>query len=1161
MLVFRADGAVVFDGSTPDPINGASGDPDGDGLTNLQELLAGTDPRTNNAVILQPGEEILIGPVGDADAVVKGAVTNRKEFTDWKADDVVLLDEFEGDGSGNQGGDTYLANDGFDSSRDLVAFYARDGGDPSVGGTGDFYFRADFQDLKAHAEEGNLDLYVVIDTGNPAVGEYALPDEVDTGTQMRWEAVVAVYQTNNGAVYVDTNSANNTTSINENLVAKGVVRRDQNTADGFKKSYFDSRLDAVEFSISRKALLDAGWLGDPNTLHFQVFTTKDGTKNSPQGAGDIGGRSDIRDSIYDDWIAEDYWRDQGYISQNSELRTWFSYVGPDRGKRAKVMLLTHGNEPMLAGSEIQDRINDGAGAGYYRLLDVHEAFGAKVGLHVTPTLASAMQWASVDPASGKPWRDGPAFNQRIRSMVTTGTVEMMASTFADGPMPYFSQSMLADNVSLSNRTLSSIYGTPPSSRVFWIPERIMDEGVLAKVGGLGYTHFFCDQFRHVFNCFGRSSALLDDGYRINRINGLNGIVINDQASNFRFRNTDKGLDVNLRQLLSRKARAGEQHQLLVPYSDWSDFRTKVNADAYDKNVAWMASRPWIQIVGPDEVAAGKVDLSVPPDGIGDEFATLNRGNIVFGRKQAPMWLDHAEQGNYDNWWFGNSQEESLRDKVFDIRPGVPINRAGDDFFGVQSFGAGGSGIAMDAWGAVSALPDTPLGRMGRGTYHAATFLAGWHNEDNTDLRTYSTGAFINPDSTMDTLAGFAKQAQSQARFAAIYQVVAAWAASPPSIAETQTLDVDLDGENEYILRNDRVFALFEASGGRCTGAWARDVITGKVIQIIGNQLSASGSETENEGQSNRNMDGTILARRTSAFKDWWAVNSGGGSNQFVNALYTVAPAPSGTGWRFTSPGSAVVKTITLAGSAEKLVADYSLGGGYDKLFVRFGLSPDPDDLLVRGQRGLSLLSSASVVTFSNTTSYGFASASICLDSAVTWQSGATDDELSLFDTRVMRNQSLTQQVEVESQGTNFTVSLDLAARVLDGDEDGLPTDWEISNGLDDDDATGDNGANGDPDHDGLTNIIEWLVGLNPQLVDNSFYPKLSISKINVGYRLEFPTIPNRGYQLQSSTGLTNWQPLGAPFITTGANSPGTFRYDDTDALPKRFYRMVVTPAP
>ena len=444
-------------------MNGASGDPDDDSLTNLQELLAGTDPRTDNAVILQPGEEILIGPVSDMDAIVHGAVNNRQEFTDWKREDLVVLDEYEGDGSANQGGDTYLGYDGHDSSRDIVAFYARDGGDTSVGGTGEFYFRVDFQDLKPYAEVGNLDVYVAIDTGNPAIGEYALPDQVDTGTTMRWEAVVAVYQSNNGAVLVDTNSANNTTSINEDLAAKGVVRRDQSAADGFRKAYFDSRFDAVEFSICRKALTDAGWLGDPATLNFQVFTTRDGTANAPQGAGDIGGRSDVRDTIYDDWLADDYWRNQGYIGENSELRTWFNYNGPDRGKRSKVMLLTHGNEALITGSEIQDRIDDGAGQGYHRMLDVHQAYDAKVGLHITPTLASAIQWASVDPALEKPWRDGPAFNQRIGGMAADGTIELLASTFCDSPMPYFSQTLLADNVALSNRTLTSIYGVAPSS--------------------------------------------------------------------------------------------------------------------------------------------------------------------------------------------------------------------------------------------------------------------------------------------------------------------------------------------------------------------------------------------------------------------------------------------------------------------------------------------------------------------------------------------------------------------------------------------------------------------------------------------------------------------------------------------------------------------------
>lgn len=1155
------NGTATLDGSTASVINGASGDPDGDNLTNQQELLAGTDPRTNNSVILQPGEEILIGPVGDEDAIVKGAVTNRQEFTDWKINDLVVLDEFEGDGSGNQGGDTYPAGDGHDTSRDLVAFYARDGGDTSVGGTGDFYFRADFQDLKPYAEEGNLDLYVVVDTGNAAVGEYSLPDDVDTGTQMRWEAVIAVYQSNNGAVYVDTNPANNSVSIGENLTAKGVARRDQNSVNGFKKAYFDSKLDAVEFSISRQALLDAGWLGDPATLRFQVFTTRDGTQNSPQGAGDIGGRTDIRDTIYDDWLAEDYWRDQGYIGENSELRTWFSYNGPDRGKRSKVMLLTHGNEPLLTGSEIQSRINDGAGQGYYRMLDAHEAYGAKVGLHVTPTLASAIQWASVDPVANKPWRDGPAFNQRIGTLASNGTVELLATTFADSPMPYFDQNYLADNVALSNRTLTAIYGSGPSSHVFWIPERIMDEGVLAKVLALGYTHVFADQFRHIFDRFGRQSALLDDGYRVNRINGLKTIVINDQASGFRFRNTDNGLDSNLRQLVSRKARSGEQHQLLVLYSDWSDFRTKANADAYDKNVAWLASRPWIELVGPDQVASGEVDLSLPPDGNGDQFASLERGNTTFGRKLGPLWTDHATQGNYDFWWFGNAQEESLRDKVFEIRPGVPINRAGDDFFGVQSFGGNGSGIAKDAWDAVSSLTDTPLGRMGRSAYHASTFLAGWHDEDNSDLRTYSTGAFINPDTTHDNLAGFAKQAQSQARFAAIHQAVAAWAASPPVSPQASAVDLDLDGENEYVLKNEKVFAVFEASGGRCTAAWARNTVTGRVSQMVGNHLAFSGTETELEGASNQNVDGTVNARRTSAFKDWWAVNGSGGTNANVNALYTVAPAPSGTGWTFTAPGGVIVKHITLANASDELVANYTLAGGYTKLFVRFGLSPDLDDLFTGGQDGLETNYSLPEVLVANGMSGALALATAKTISNATPQVSATDDDFANQDTIPMRNQSLVQQVELESQATNFTVALSLSLVVTDADGDGLPADWETANGLDDGDATGDNGASGDPDGDGLSNSIEWLVGLNPQVVDNSAYPKLGINRISGGVRLVFPTLPGRSYQLQSSDALDGWTNFGAPHVTAANASPATLQIDDTSSLPKRFYRMVINAAP
>ena len=1156
------DGSIAFDGSTPDSNNGAAGDPDGDGIGNLQELLAGTDPRTDNSVVLEPGEEIVIGPVANDAAITRGAVVNRQEFTDWRIDDLVVLDEFEGDGSGNQGGDTYLGYDGFDSSRDLVAFYARDGGDPSVGGTGDFYFRADFHDLRPFAEEGNLDLYVVIDTGNTAIGEYALPDEVDTGTLMRWEAVVAVYQSNTGAVLVDTNPANNTTAINENLGTRGVVRRDQTSPDGFRKAWFNSDLDAVEFSISRKALLDAGWLGDPDTLNFQVFVTRDGTRNSPQGAGDIGGRSDIRDTIYDDWLAEDYWREQGYIGQNSELRSWFNYQGPDRGRRAKVMLLAHGNEAISPGSDIQQRISDattqtainaGTAGGYYRLLDAHDAYAAKLGLHLTPTLASSIEWAAVDPAVNRPWRDGPGFNRRLGALAEAGTVEIVGSTFADAPLAYFDASWLADNVALSHRFLTEIYGTAPSSRVFWVPERVYDDGVMSRVAGLGYTHVFVDQFRHILDRFGRQAALLDDGYRINRFNGLNAMVINDQASSFRFRNTDRGLDINLRQLLSRKSRSGEQHQLVIFYSDLSDFRNAADATAYDRNLAWLASRPWVEIVGPEQVASGAVDLSLPPDGAGDNFASINRGTTSFTRKLGPLWLDHATQGNYDFWWFGSSQEESLRDKIFEWRPGASVAPAGDDFYGVQSFGGSGAGIAAQAWSMLNGASNDRLGRVSRGIYHASTFLAGWHDEDNNDLRTYSTGAFIYPDTSFDPLAGFAKRAQAQTRQAARHAAVAAWAAAPPSSTQAVAADVDLDGVDEYVLRNARVMAVFETLGGRCVAAWAMGS-DGVPVQIVGNPLSMPEFETEEEGAGNRNPDGSVLARRTSAFKDWYANGSGGGSTAYVNQLYTASPVSGG--WTFTSPNGAISKTITLADNADALVAQYALSGPVNKLFVRFGLSPDLDSLLIRGQTGLSLAPVPGGVRVENEIDGLSASGEIGLVSNVTWQSAATDDDVAAFDTIPMRNQAQTQQVEVESQSTTFTVSLALAAVVGDADGDGLPADWELANGLDDNDASGVNGAAGDPDGDGLSNLNEWLFGTLPQVAGPA--PSAGLEKIAGGFRVRFSAVPDRLVQFQSSPNLVDWTDLGPEFDTIGESGPGVISFDDLNSETRRFYRVILS---
>ncbi|MBU3664527.1 MAG: hypothetical protein FGM15_01425 [Chthoniobacterales bacterium] len=1111
--------------------SGADGDPDGDRVKNIDELAAGTNPNQPN----NPGG----GGVGE------GAI-RIGQFTDWTHTDLLALDEYNEGGS--QGADVYRSWNNTDNSRDIVAFSFRDGGEAD----GRVYFRIDFLDLAAYAEQGEVDAYIVIDTGNPAAGERALPNGVDIATEMGWEAVVAVYATDFGTVFTDSQRTNNTQDKYQDPGAAFGVQTRPFGAPGLNRAAWSSVYDALEISIDRQSLIDAGWLGDPNTLNFQVFTTKPNTQAG--GTGDIAGRNDIRDTVSDDWITSDYWKDQDNIQLNEKLSYYFgrdlsqgninNRKFNDRNKSAKVMLVAHGNQTIQPASVTQALIRSGTPpVGYSRLLQTHEAYNAPLTLHITPTLASALQWA-VNPSAGAwPNNDGPSFNAKLRDLIATGRVSLLGSSFSDHIPKYFLQEFNNSNKELAEQFLDAIYGNGnavASRSIFWAPERVLDSVSLETIYSMGYRYVFADQMKHFVKWFGRTPALGTDGYCINEVNGMKIFPIHDVTSAYLEQTLDYGSSLPVRQLLSRRSRSNVQDQVVVMWKDLGDFSTDAKATSYDSNVRWLSSRPWVRVVTAQQIA--EQEISYPgrtPETSGNtytQWSTVFRGTGQILPQTSKDWIDHATQGSYDNWYHGSSSEEGLKNRTFGA---------------TEAFGqVGVSGHANQAWLAANSAYRSNLRQVAAAVIHGSMFQTAFHNTTNNNLSKFSSGDYIYPDTdTGQKLADFVRNTQAQARFANIYGRVQIWAANAtPTSLGASSEDVDLDGASEYLLYNSRVFAVFEKKGGRMTAAWLRDGATGNVWQVAGNFASYSNADTEDEGESNF-VTGTttINAYRTSGFKDWWVVTGTAGSSTAVNTEYTVTPTASAAGWMFSQGG--ISKTITLADATTgNLTAAYSLSGP-NKLYVRFGLAPDLLDLMLNGQANLETSTvGSSRLNLLNNAADGPVRAFVETSAGSSINSAATDKDDSGFTTVNLRNQAQTQQVEVEITGnTVITLGFDQGVST-DADNDGLADQWESDN-------FGDliRDGTGDYDNDGLTDKQEYVLGSDPK--DAGSGKPVMVRDAN-GFHVTFPTKAGRTYTVKYRDSLISgdWTGIvGNPVAGDGISKTVT----DTDAgsVKSRFYRV------
>jgi hypothetical protein len=258
------------------------------------------------------------------------------------------------------------------------------------------------------------------------------------------------------------------------------------------------------------------------------------------------------------------------------------------------------------------------------------------------------------------------------------------------------------------------------------------------------------------------------------------------------------------------------------------------------------------------------------------------------------------------------------------------------------------------------------------------------------------------------------------------------------------------------------------------------------------------------------------------------------------------------------------KTIVLTSATQgELAASYTLSGP-SKLFVRFGLSPNLLDLMLRGHEGLTteVVEAGTRASVANTSGSEVVRAWV---EAPQINTAAVDTVATTTVPR--RNQAQTHQVEVELTGAGphlVTLGFDDGGSTdPDRDNDGLPDVWELENfGNLDRDGTG------DFDRDGLKDREEYIVGSNPMNAASGF-PALAVESTGDTFRVQFPTVAGRVYTVMARTHLTSgddWTAVtqiadGQANPVTGDDTTKTVTETGLGSTGGRFYRVQVELAP
>ncbi len=580
-------------------------------------------------------------------------------------------------------------------------------------------------------------------------------------------------------------------------------------------------------------------------------------------------------------------------------------------KEIDFAIVHHANQYMIAnGYRNREGLDDVLGVrrahgGYLKILELHKAYQIPFNLHLSGTLLESILWHC------------PDFLLHLRDLRQRGLLDLIGSSYGQNIMRFFSSQhnfrQLNEELMLYREHLAV---APQDLKVFWPPERLWDTEKLApvltdkKLLNGGYEYILVDD--RLYHPAGRGALsgkerdrgrtrILTD-FCPCRIVGGKGLTSLPISSLLRRRipprnkSALKELEELFRWLAEENSQAGCPP--IAIYGD--DLEKSAGCCGWDKEgpvqyetfLQWLVDNSWVRPLRLSERVSAQREVCQKPLEVGSYFEM----STLFGAGE-----------DYEKWY---------RDPKW------------DRYRNYYTW-AEGRVIETSAKGA-----DPTLREMAWKHLLASVWETAWH--------TPLSGVHGDSDSESEP-SPWVKAIASHSRHAAVIAEAAYWMKNKNARAHAYLHDVDNDGEEELILKNDLLFAVFSPLyGGRLVYLFDISGTHGKMV--IGNPCDDWNWQEE----LNKNMK--IPANHPGALTDM------GHEDDRYEPAVTLSGGETAeavlVNKRKNSRAAGLKKTLRLGRGKNEIEVTYHLPRRLPNLSIECGFSPDYLHLLRFGRRSL-----------------------------------------------------------------------------------------------------------------------------------------------------------------------------------------------------------------